>query len=71
MIEKAIKDVVKMYDVDEYNKEEFIYEVLHSVYDEIDFSNVNEFFEYVRPMYEEKIGKVYDYKVKRRNSRKS
>ena len=51
MIEKAIKDVVKMYDVDEYNKEEFIYEVLHSVYDEIDFSNVNEFFEYVRQMY--------------------
>lgn len=59
-----------MYDVDEYYRNEFIDEVLHSIYDELDYDDVNEFFEKIRPMYEERIGKIYDYKVKRRNSRK-
>ena len=59
-----------MYDVDEYNRFDFIDEVLHSVYDELDYNDINEFFDYVRPMYSEKIGKVYDYKLMRRQSRK-
>ena len=69
-IDDALKSVIKLYDIDEYNRDEFIDEVLHSIYDEIDYNDVNEFFEYIRPMYEEKIGKIYDRKSKIRNSRR-
>jgi len=70
-IENALKSVIKLYDIDEYNRPDFIDEVLHSIYDEIDYNDVNEFFEYIRPMYEEKIGKIYDRKSKIRNSRRN
>jgi hypothetical protein len=69
-IEDALKSVIKLYDIDEYNRPDFIDEVLHSIYDEIDYNDINEFFEYIRPMYEEKIGKIYDRKSKIRNSRR-
>jgi hypothetical protein len=69
-IDDALKSVIKLYDIDEYNRPDFIDEVLHSIYDEIDYNDINEFFEYIRPMYEEKIGKIYDRKSKIRNSRR-
>jgi hypothetical protein len=69
-IDLILKDVVKMYDVDEYNKFDFVDEVLHSVYDKLDYDDVNQFFDSIEPMYKEKIEKIYDYKVKRRNKRK-
>jgi hypothetical protein len=69
-VDNILKEVLKMYDVSEYNRFDFIDEVLHSIYDELDFDDVNEFFEHIKPMYEDKIGKIYDYKVKRRQGRK-
>ena len=63
-IDNVLKSVIKLYDIDEYNRPDFIDEVLHSIYDEIDYNDVNEFFEYIKPMYEEKIGKIYDRKSK-------
>jgi hypothetical protein len=69
-IENALKSVIKLYDIDEYNRPDFIDEVLHSIYDEIDYNDVNQFFEYIQPIYSEKIGKIYDRKSKIRNSRR-
>ena len=69
-IDDALKYVIKLYDIDEYNRHDFIDEVLHSIYDEIDYNDVNEFFEYIGPLYKEKIGKIYDTKYKRRYSKR-
>jgi hypothetical protein len=65
-----IRKVAKLYDVDEYSKDEFIDEVIHSLYDEMGYSKFPEFFDMVRKMYEDEIGKLYDMKMARRKKRK-
>jgi len=70
MIKSKIPKVGKYYDVDEYNREEFIEEVLHQLYDEIDYNDINSFFDYVKPLFYDDIGKLYDRKVSFRLKRR-
>jgi hypothetical protein len=70
LIKSTIPKVIKYYDVDEYNREDFIDEVLHQVYDEIDYDDVNTFFDYIKPLFYEEIGKIYDRKVSFRLKRR-
>jgi len=70
MIKSKIPKVGKFYDVDEYNREEFIEEVLHQLYDEIDYNDINSFFDYVKPLFYDDIGKLYDRKVSFRLKRR-
>ena len=70
LIKSIIPKVGKFYDVDEYNREEFIEEVLHQLYDEIDYDDINTFFDYVKPLFYDDIGKLYDRKVNFRLKRR-
>jgi hypothetical protein len=70
LIKSTIPKVIKYYDVDEYNRLDFIDEVLHQVYDEIDYDDVNTFFDYIKPLFYEEIGKIYDRKVSFRLKRR-
>ena len=45
-IKLMIPSIIKYYDVDEYNKIDFIDEVLHQIYDEIDYRDINSFFDH-------------------------
>ena len=65
-----IRKVAKWYDVDEFTREEFIDEVIHSLYDEMGYSKLPEFFDIVRDKYQDEIGKLYDMKLARRQKRK-
>lgn len=69
-IKGKIPGIGKFYDVDEYNREEFIEEVLHQLYDEIDYNDINSFFDYVKPLFYDDIGKLYDRKVSFRLKRR-
>lgn len=69
-IKSMIPGVVKFYDVDEYSKNDFIDEVLHQIYYELDYDDVNTFFDVIKPMISDEIGKVYDRKQKIRLKRK-
>ena len=70
LIKSTIPKVAKFYDVDEYNRAEFIEEVLHQLYDEIDYDDINTFFDYIKPLFYDVIGKLYDRKVSFRNKRR-
>ena len=70
MIKGKIPGVVKFYDVDEYDRGDFIDEVLHQLYDEIDYNDVNNFFDHIKPLLSEYIGKIYDRKVSFRTKRR-
>jgi hypothetical protein len=70
MIKSKIPKVGKYYDADEYNRLDFIDEVLHQVYDEIDYDDINSFFDYVKPLFYDDIGKLYDRKVSFRLKRR-
>lgn len=70
MIKGKIPGVVKLYDVDEYDRVEFIDEVLHQLYDEIDYNDINDFFDYIKPLLYDYIGKIYDRKVSFRIKRR-
>ena len=63
LIKSTIPKVIKYYDVDEYNREDFIDEVLHQLYDEIDYYGIDSFIDYVKPLFYDDIGKIYDRKV--------
>ena len=69
-IKYNIPNVVKYYDVDEYNRIDFIEEVLNQLYDELDYDDVNTFFEYIEPLFYDTIGKLYDRKVSFRLKRR-
>ena len=70
LIKSTIPKVAKFYDVDEYNRAEFIEEVLHQLYDEIGYDDINVFFDYVKPLFYDDIGKLYDRKVSFRLKRR-
>ena len=70
LIKSTIPKVGKFYDVDEYDREEFIEEVLHQLYDEINYDDINAFFDYVKPLFYDDIGKLYDRKVSFRLKRR-
>jgi len=70
LIKSTIPKVIKYYDIDEYNRLDFIDEVLHQVYDEIDYDDINTFFDYIKPLFYEEIGKIYDRKVSFRLKRR-
>jgi hypothetical protein len=69
-IKYNIPSVVKYYDVDEYNRIDFIDEVLHQLYDELDYNDINTFFEHIKPLFYDTIGKIYDRKVSFRLKRR-
>ena len=70
LIKSTIPKVGKFYDVDEYDRAEFIEEVLHQLYDEINYDDINAFFDYVKPLFYDDIGKLYDRKVSFRLKRR-
>ncbi len=70
LIKSTIPKVGKFYDVDEYNRAEFIEEVLHQLYDEIGYDDINAFFEYIKPLFYDDIGNLYDRKVSFRLKRR-
>ena len=70
-IKSMIPKVVKYYDIDEYSRNDFIDEVLHQIYDELDYDDVNTFFDVIKPMISDDIGKIYDRKVKIRLKRRT
>jgi|688.fasta_scaffold814913_1 hypothetical protein len=69
-IKLMIPSIIKYYDVDEYNKIDFIDEVLHQIYDEIDYRDINSFFDHIKPLLNDYIGNIYDKKTNLRLKRK-
>jgi hypothetical protein len=68
-IKLMIPSIIKYYD-DEYNKIDFIDEVLHQIYDEIDYRDINSFFDHIKPLLNDYIGNIYDKKTNLRLKRK-
>ena len=70
LIKSIIPKVISYYDVDEYSKLDFIDEILHHIYDEIDYNDIVSFYEYIKPLLNDYIGNIYDKKTNLRLKRK-